>query len=143
MTDAAGNHPIVPLLAFVDCDVDERQVAMLAALADELATARDDWVLGPPRFVDETDEVGDRTVGIVHMLYSAFDETRAPLDEDLDRKHLGEVRELVEGLRRVTAGTGIEMGLELDGDSVGWVEQGEMTGDLRVGLLEAWAAKYA
>jgi hypothetical protein len=43
----------------------------------------------------------------------------------------------------VSAESGIDIGFELDQDSVGWIENGELGESLRVGLLEAWAARFA
>jgi hypothetical protein len=136
-------HPEIPLLAFIDSDFGEADADQLRAVGEELAAKRHHWVLGEPRFVDETDDQGVRTVGILHHLYAAFDETGRLLDEGIDREQLDEVRTIVAALQSVSARTGIDLGLELDGDSVGWVERGRLTEDLRVGLLEAWASRFA
>ncbi len=142
MTIVDMNHPVVPLLAFIDSEFDEEHVQALRELVSGLAVARAEWVLGPPQFVDETDDAGIRTVGILHHVYSAFDDAGRLLDEEIDRTQLEEVQALVDGLQRLGRRTGVDVGLELDGGSVGWVEHGEITEDLRVGLLEAWAARF-
>ncbi len=138
------SHPVISLLAFVDTDFAEHHVDELRQLAEDLAASRDNWLLGRPRFVDESDEEdGVRTVGLVHDVYSAFDDRGALLDEAVDRQQFEEVRALIAGLQAVSARGGIDFGLELDGGSVGCIEQGEVTEDLRVGLLEAWSSRFA
>jgi hypothetical protein len=137
------SQPVVSVVAFVDSDFDEQHVRDLRELADEWASTRGDWVLEPPRFIDETDDAGIRTVGIVHRVYAAFDEDGAFLVEAIDRRLLEEVRWVVAGLQGISGRTGIDLGLELDGESVGWIERGELSEALRVGLLEAWASRFA
>jgi hypothetical protein len=137
-------HPVISLLAFVDSDFVEDDVDQLRQLAEDLAASPVGWLLGPPQLVDETDhEDGVRTVGLVHHVYAAFDARGALLEESVDRQQLEEVRELIAGLQAVSARSGIDVGLELDDDSVGWIEQGELTQSLRVGFVEAWASRFA
>jgi hypothetical protein len=100
-------------------------------------------LLGPPEFVDQPEEGGGRTVGAVLRIYAAFDEAGRLLDEARDRAALEDARALIEGLMPVSAESGIDIGFELDQDSVGWIENGELGESLRVGLLEAWAARFA
>lgn len=136
-------HRHIPLLAFIDSDFDENQLDDLRQSAARLAASREEWLLGAPRFIDETDEAGIRTVGIAHQVYAAFDDAGRLLDEAIDRKQLDEVRALVATLQEVSERNGIDLGLELDGESVGWIEQGDLSEDLRIGLLEAWAARFS
>lgn len=137
-------HPVISLLAFVDTDFVEHDVDQLRQLAEDLAANPDGWLLGPPQLVDDTNqEDGVRTVGLVHHLYAAFDERGALLDEAVDHQQLEEARALIAGLQTVSAHTGIDVGLELDGDSVGWIEQGDVTEALRVGFLEAWSSRFS
>jgi hypothetical protein len=136
-----GRHPVVPLLAFVDDDFEE---SLLEALRQSVADlAARDWLIGPPQVVDQVDEFGVRTVGLVHQLYAAYDETGALLDEATDRALLEEARTVVGAVERLSEVAGVDFGIELDGGSVGWVEGGTMTDDLRTGLLDAWAARIA
>jgi hypothetical protein len=138
------SHPVKSLLAFVDSDFVEDDVDHLRQLAEDLAAGPVGWLLGPPQLVDEVDpEDGVRTVGLVHHVYAAFDTRGALLAESVDRQQLEEVRELIAGLQAVSARSEIDIGLELDDDSVGWIEQGEVTQSLRVGFLEAWASRFA
>ena len=138
------SHPVIPLICFVDDDVAEDDVDQLRQLARDLSASRQDWLLGPPQLIDDTDEEdGVRTIGLVHHIYAAFDERGALLDEAVDRQQLEEARALIVGLQAVSARAGMDFGLELDGDSVGWIEQGAPTEDLRIGLLEAWASHFA
>jgi hypothetical protein len=137
-------HPVMSLLAFVDTDFVEHDVDQLRQLAEDLAADPDGWLLGPPQLVDDINqEDGVRTVGLVHHLYAAFDERGALLDEAVDHQQLDEARALITGIQAVSARTGIDVGLELDGDSVGWIEQGDATEALRVGFLEAWSSRFS
>jgi hypothetical protein len=137
-----SNHPIIDLLAFIDGDVDEADVDALSQLAERLAQGNHRWMLGAPQFVDEIDEDGIRTVGLLHKLYAAYDASGRLLDESTDRRSLEEVQLLVSELQSISGSAEIEIGLELGGESVGWIEDGEMTESLRVGLLESWAARF-
>jgi hypothetical protein len=142
MTDAQSSHPVVPLLAFVDSDYAEEDIKRLGQVAADLA-ARADWLLGPPEFVDETDEEGFRTVGLLHRLNAAYDADGQELDEETDRRQFEETQAIVEALQEFSGSTGVDLGLELDGGSVGWIEKGELTQSLRVGLLESWGARFS
>ena len=119
----------------------ELAVDRLREVARDLRAQRTDWLLGAPEFVDETDDTGIRTVGILHRLYAAYDEEGRPLDESSDRRQFDETRAIVEALQVASASARIDLGLELDGGSVGWIEHGELTDSLRVGLLESWGAR--
>jgi hypothetical protein len=129
------------MLAFIDDDPTQAAVAGIKQAAEEL---RDEceWVIGPPYFVDETEQEGDRTVGIVLELYSAYDESGEILDPEIDRRHLEEVLALIHAAEKVSADNGIAIGFELNQDSVGWIDAGRWSEDLRAGLVEPWAARF-
>jgi hypothetical protein len=135
-------HREITLLAFVDSALTEPQVQTLQRfVADELSAARE-WALAPPRFVDETvDRI--RTVGVTLALRSSFDAEGRLIDEASDRDHYEDVRALVEGLQRFSAEHSLDLGVELDGDSAGWIESGRLSPSLATGLLDAWAARFA
>lgn len=135
-------HRAVVLLAFVDDEFDESLVGALSEMAADLAGSRS-WTVGPPEVVDETDELGVRTLGLVHQVYPAFGDEGALLDDATDRALLDEVRVIVSQLEALSESAGVDFGLELDGNSVGWVEQGARSNDLQVGLLDAWAERFA
>jgi hypothetical protein len=139
-----ASHPVISLLAFVDSDIDETLVDALREATAAIAAERDDWVLGPPELVDESDAgSGIRTVGATLALYAAFDGGGELLDEAIDRRQLEDVRALVAAIEPVSARHGADIGFELDGESVGWLESGAMTDGLRVGLLDSRAARFA
>jgi hypothetical protein len=135
-------YPIVDLLAFVDDEFDDSLVSRLSDLVADLGSSRS-WTIGPPRVVDQADSSGIRTVGLVQQIYAAFDDGENLLDEATDRAQLAEVRIIVAAVESLSADTGLDFGLELDGGSVGWVEGGSATDDLRVGLIESWAQRFA
>jgi hypothetical protein len=131
----------VPFLAFVDDEIEEHNASELRRVAERLAGRGGGWVLGPPEFVDETDAAGVRTVGVLHRLNAAFDESGEPLDSAIDRMQLAEVETLVGALVPFSAASGVSIGFELDGGSVGWIESGTPTESLRLGLLESWTER--
>jgi hypothetical protein len=138
-----SSHPISTLLAFIDSEYDESDVAAVRDAVTAIVGSRDDWLLGPPQFVDQAAEDGGRDVGAVLYFYSSFDENGRLLDEASDRAAMEDARAFIEGLAPVSAEKGIDIGFELDLDSIGWIEKGEVGEDLRVGLLEAWADRFA
>lgn len=142
MTMSAPNHPITQLVVFIDSDFDDADAHALRDVATALSDHDIDWVRGPPRFVDESDDDGVRTVGLVHEIHAPRDRDDRLLDAATDRRELTEVRTLVDELAKLSAIHQIDLGLELDGDSVGWIEAGQMTTSLRDGLLASWAARH-
>lgn len=143
MMVSSVHHPVVSLLAFIDDEFDDSIVEDLRQLVSDLGGSREGWVIGPPTVVDEVDDAGIRTTGLVHHVFSAHDEGGRLLDEGTDRQLLDEVRTIVSGLERLSRTAGVDFGLELDGGSVGWIEGGSVSDDLRIGLLESWAARFA
>lgn len=123
------------LMAFVDDELDERLVADLRAAIVREASDRV-WSVRPPEFVD--DDGGPRTVGCVLHLPASRDEHGQPLAVELDAASLDDAKALVALLAPISDRWHADIGFELDGDSVGWLLNGEPDHSLAIGLIGAW-----
>lgn len=123
--ELAGEFSPLTLLAFIDSDFDESAAAALQMAVAALCTERE-WLLGPPEFID-VEDAGVRTVGARIQLYAPLSDSGRQLPIDIDRPHFQEVRTFIAGLARVSAESRIELGVELDDDSVGWLCAGNRT----------------
>jgi hypothetical protein len=139
----APDHPIQELLFFALGDVDDHVRAACEDLVERLAEKMD-WVIGPPEFVDAQEDAselsaGDQpvvTVGGVLKLYTAHPPWSLPLP--VDRRHFNEVSTLIEELRVVSTQEGIAFELELSGELVGLIQDGEFDKALKEGFLGEW-----
>lgn len=127
------NIPIQKLLFYLP-DYDDSVAVEVEGLLEELAASRN-WVLHPPVYVNEGEDDFETLGGYV-SLYSALPPNNLPLE--VDRSHLEEVKALVSRLRYFSKAHHLAFEFELDGESVGLIEDGNLDEDLRVGLLEEW-----
>ena len=136
MTDAPQTRTS-QLLAFVDDEVDER---LVADIRHAIAGADNDraWSVRPPEFVDDDDD--GRTVGCVLHLPASREEYGQPLAVDLDAASLDDTKALVALLAPISRRWHVDIGFELDGDSAGWLLNGEPDAGLASGLIAAWEA---
>lgn len=123
-----GALPLVPLLAHVGGSTDAAVVEAASATTQRLSE-RTGWVTGPPELVDELDEDGTRTIGIVLWLIEAFERRRfrRPLriDPTTETALLADVHAFMRALETLSEETNTELELELGGKRVGQVEEGE------------------
>ena len=141
----AHDHPVAFLLAFVDDELNDGVVRGFRRAVESVTTERT-WVLGPPIFVDSVDEAGRtsvldeaiRTVGCQLSLYSAMAPWGDQLPWEVDARHLEEVKALVSSLSAVSHDFNIDIGFELDDDSVGHILHGEPDELLTDALLGEW-----
>ena len=137
------DHPIEEMLFFVADEVDEGSAAAMRQLVQRLAQSRA-WTIDPPIFVDEVEDPEDpqdeplRTVGGVLRLYSGRGHWADKLPVDVDRKHLEEVRAVIDALRSFSAMTGHELELELNGVHLGTIADGSPDRLISEGFLLAW-----
>lgn len=127
------------LLAFIDSDFDQSAAVALEAAVAALSTERE-WLLGPPEFID-VEEAGVRTVGARLQLYAPRSDTGRELPIDIEQTHFEEVRTFIAELARVSSEHRMELGVELDDDSVGWLSSGEPDDSITRGYLGEWMAR--
>jgi hypothetical protein len=122
----------------VDDEIDE---ALAADIRDAFTGAAQQraWSLGPPEFVYSGND--DRTLGCVLALHPARDEHDTPVAVDLDEASLNDTKALVALLAPISLRRHVVIGIELDGDSTGWLLNGEPDASLAVGLIAAWEAR--
>jgi hypothetical protein len=139
------SFPTQTLLFFVTNDITNEIRAEVATLVANLAVSRE-WVIGPPRFVNEVEELdeaerrdGDvpfETVGGVLVIYSAMPPTALP--REIDLQHLEEVSVLLEAVRDFSREKSVAFEFEFDDECIGTVIDGEMGNGLEDGLLDEW-----
>ena len=137
--DLAREFSPQKLLAFIDSDFDQSAAAALEVAVAALSTERE-WLLGPPEFID-VEEAGVRTVGARIQLYAPLSDKGRELPIDIERTHFEEVRTFIAGLARVSSEYRMELGVELDDDSVGWLSAGEPDDSITRGYLGEWRAR--
>jgi len=130
LNNVIQNQPRQKLLFYVDQDVNEDITKKICDMVDHLAVSRS-WLLAPPRVVTV-----DTSVGGELEIYSAL--PPMVLEKDVDRKHLDEVEDVVEAVRKLSESEQLVFEFELDGTYVGTIEDGEIDRTLRVGLLDEW-----
>lgn len=131
------------LLFFALGELDDRVRSICEDIVDRLAE-KQDWVIGPPEFVDAQEDAnelsaGDNpivTVGGMLKLYTAHPPWSLPLA--VDRRHFHEVSALLEELRVVSSQEGIAFELELNGEFIGLIQDGVFDKSLNEGLLGEW-----
>lgn len=136
------NHPKQKLMFYVAQDVNEQIRKKVRGLLEQLVGRRL-WVIAPPKFVDAVDEPEEgtndapvETLGGELDIYSALSATK--LSKDVDRQHLEEVEEIVEGVRLLSEKEELTFEFVLDGTYVGAIEDGTIDRTLKVGLLDEW-----
>ncbi len=92
------------------------------------------WVIGAPEIINESSETP--LVGGILRIFSAI--PRGSLSVDIDRKHLEEVKLIVESLRRLSFEHMLAIEFELDGEFVGSIEDGNLDKSLQEGLIGEW-----
>ncbi|MEU8616424.1 hypothetical protein [Streptomyces sp. NPDC048623] len=131
------DHPVDLLLVSLDAAPNDSAVTPLRPVVEGLARLRP-WVIEPPRFVDEVDAEGRRTVGLTLSLFTALPPWRDEIDEAVDRAHLEEVKLVIHEMCRISAEVGVTFTVYLAGVLVGQIDHGEMDSLLRIGLIGEW-----
>jgi hypothetical protein len=136
------NHPIQKLLFFLAQDVSEEDRYLVRSFIERLAATRE-WVIRPPKVVDEVDEPENsiedspvETVGGYVEIYSALQPLQLP--REIDLQHLEDVTTLVEAVRDLSEQHSLAFEFELDGEFVGSIEDGRLDRCLSEGLLGEW-----
>ena len=131
------NHPTDRLVVVLEGEASASIVSAMQMSIEKLAGRRA-WVLGPPVFLDQSDEYGSHWVGFGLMLYTALPPWREEIDPQVDRAHLEEVKELVGELCRISDEYGASFQVEYASELVGTVESGQMDSGLEVTLIGEW-----
>jgi hypothetical protein len=106
-------------------------------MSAETLAGRRAWVLGPPVYLDQSDERG-HWVGFGLSLYTALPPWGEEIDPQVDRAHLEEVKELVGEICRISDEYGASFQVEFASELVGMVESGHMDSGLEVTLIGEW-----
>lgn len=142
-TSIAATHPKRTLLFFVAQDLDDNIRASVRDFVLHLAGLRH-WLNGPPHFVNSREEPADtsrgdmavETLGGFLEIYSILPPWSLPREVDLQQ--LDDVAALLEALCDFAREHSLVFELELDGELIGAIEDGEMDRCLREGLLGEW-----
>jgi hypothetical protein len=135
--DGVPGYPAVSLLGFVDDEVVSDAVAGLEQLVVQLLQTRE-WAGGPPEFVDAIDSAGVRTCGVVLWLTDVRASEAGTVSAELDRRELADAKAVVDALAGFSGRTGLTVGIEYGGESVGWIEAGRPDEGIREGLIGEW-----
>ena len=138
-------HPMQDLIFYMSGALDESHVVLMRNLVHRMAEEQN-WTIEAPVFIDETeepdtsnvDDVPIRTVGAVLRIYSGLPPWDATLPKEVDRALFNEVSFVVREIAGLSKSAGLEFAAELDGEAVGWIENGILNKMLRDGLLEPW-----
>lgn len=141
--DGVTGYPEVPLLGYVDGEVAPDTAAALERLVAQLLGSRE-WAGATPEFVDKIDSAAVRTCGMVLWLTDvrASDEPET-VSAELDRHELADAKAVVDALAGFSAHTGLTVGIEYGGESVGWIEAGRPDKGIREGLIGEWERQIA
>jgi hypothetical protein len=129
------------LLFCLSGDISEDDVRILRRLVHELAKDYV-WHYEPPRFLDELDSSSCtrsedepiRTVGGVLVIESPTDVH----NRWAEKHHLDEVEYLVGRLARFSRERQCELELELAGEFIGDIVNGEISESIETGLIDEW-----
>jgi len=125
--------PIQKLVFFVAQDFNDDTRRVVLECIRNMANQRD-WVIAAPEPIDEDNKTP--LLGGLLRIFSAIPRGSLPLD--VDRKHLEEVKLIVELLKRLSFEHLLAIEFELDGEFVGSIEDGNLDKSLREGLLGEW-----
>ncbi len=138
------DHPMQNFLFYYSNNFDEASVALMQSLVDKISDSRS-WVIRAPQFIDETDpdeksgkDYSIRTVGGVLEIYSALPPWGEVLPREIDQAHYEEVEAIVIALCELSKETDAEIGLELGGEQVGWIQKGVADRGISEILLGEW-----
>lgn len=132
---------MLTLLVCLTEDFTNTDVRALRDLIGLVAHERE-WALKPPQFIDELDDascskLGDepiRTVGAVLRL----DKRNGDTDRVWERKLLADTEFMIARLTRFSRERKCEIELELGGELVGDIRNGEVSAGITDGLLGEW-----
>jgi hypothetical protein len=133
------------LLFYLVGGVNDFERETVREFVDSLGGAYE-WPVDPPAFVNSTDsssctapcDVPVRTVGGS----LAFHRPERPMNDGLDRADLGACEHLLQCLKTFSSRTGLSVGIEFDGESLGTIERGSIPRAVDEGLLRPWRERH-
>jgi hypothetical protein len=136
-------NPKQVLLFFIVSRIDQKVRSIVEEFVTALAASRT-WAIGPPTFVDEIEQPEDQSQGDLPLetlggyleIYSALPPVELP--PEIDGRHFQEVTALLESLGKLSFENSLDIEVELDGNAVGCISNGNMDRSLRIGLLDEW-----
>jgi hypothetical protein len=143
MSTPDPDHPRHKLAFFVVEDVDDTIRAKVRDFVTSLGTSQD-WLLGPPVFVDVLDEPEDDSHGDLPVEdvggYIEMYSVRPPwtLPREVELQHLLEAKALLTALEEFARKSDLNFEVEFAGELIGAVTHGSMDAGLREGLLDEW-----
>jgi hypothetical protein len=134
---AVSGYPEVSLLGYVDGEVVPDTVVGLEQLVAQLLQARE-WAGAPPECIDNIDSAGVRTCGVVLWLTDVLAPAAVTVSAELDRRELADAKAVVDALAGFSGRTGLTVGIEYGGESIGWIEAGRPDAGICEGLIGEW-----
>ena len=124
------------LAAFLSDDFTEADVSVVRDVASAMATERT-WTLGPPEFVDESDEAQlsnpeDEVIRTVGVVLTVSDRGERP------ETQRGEVELFVRFMSEVSRLTGLRIEVQLGAVHCGTIVNGVPSSSIKVGLIDSW-----
>lgn len=139
-------HPKDVLLFYVADQPDENAAQAVGQMLDQMAGERE-WVIQPPLFVHQTEDVTDPqtgqpviTVGGVLEFYTAHGPWRERLPREVDEAHFHECRLLADRLCELSRRDGLSFHFEFHGEIIGSIENGRPDERLDRQFLGSWGA---
>ena len=123
------------LLAYIEDDIDDALVRRVKWAMESLVQSRE-W-LSTPTYVHDVEaatSIGDDDV----VTLGAHIEL-VPAGSPSDSASLRDVEAFVRFWKDLSISTGRTVGFELDGDAVGWIDDGDAS-DLEDGMIAPWRA---
>lgn len=139
-----AEHPKDVLLFYIATQPRPGDEERVGTLLDAMAVERD-WIIEPPRFVHQTEEVVDprtgepvATLGGFHEIYSAHPPWRDVLPSTIDARHHDECVLIVSRLADLSRTDGFVFHFEFNGEMVGAIEGGRPDERLADQFLGSW-----
>lgn len=138
------DHPKDVLLFYLVGTVDKSAVERVSGLIDEWSSTPG-WVVGPPKYVHQTEEVVDPktgqavvTLGGFLEFYSAHGQWRDRIPPEVDQSHYQECERVIRGLEVLSEKFGDEYHFEFEGAAVGAIRDGRADEMLQKQFLGSW-----
>jgi hypothetical protein len=143
-TSLTPDHPKLELLFYIVGDeFDDEDADGMQRLVETLGASRS-WVIAPPEFVDDVveatrdDEEDLPLVGGSLQVFSGYPPWGERIPRQLDRAQFDDVSATIDALREFSREHGLEIAVEYNGSSAGWIRDGVADELITETLLGAW-----